>query len=96
MPVELTPATRARVSNLGWTDELIARFEASNLKDATIANIAMMNIVPDRAEKFLDMTERMGENAEKLTFKFIRTKSERGIRAVPGPNGWVGSPLSSR
>lgn len=89
--MELTPATRARVSNLGWTDELIARFEASNLKDATIANIAMMNIVPDRAEKFLDMTERMGENAEKLTFKFIRTKSERGIRAVPGPNG-LGTP----
>jgi hypothetical protein len=89
--MELKAATRARVSQLGWPDELITRFETSPIKDVAIANMAMMHIGPDRAEKFLEMTDRVGEMAAGLSFGFIRTKSERGIRAVPGPNG-LGTP----
>ena len=89
--MELKAATRARVSQLGWPDELIARFETSPVKDVAIANMAMMRIPSDRAEKFLEMTDRMGEMAAGITFGFIRTKSERGIRAVPGPLG-LGTP----
>jgi hypothetical protein len=89
--MELTAATRARVRQVGWSDELISRAEASALKDQTVANLAMMNIGPERAEKFLELVERDPDAMGKLTFNFIRTQSERGVRAVPGANG-LGTP----
>ncbi len=89
--MELTAPTRTRARQLGWSDELIARYEASVLRDATVANITMMNIVPERAEKFVELTERNPDIAGNLSFRFIRTRSERGVRAKPGPNG-LGTP----
>lgn len=89
--MELSAATKARVRELGWSDELIARFEASALREPTVANMAMLNIAPERAERFVALAEKDPERIPNLTFKFIRTRSEKGIRAKPGPYG-LGTP----
>jgi hypothetical protein len=85
--MELSTATKIRARELGWSDETIARIEASPLKDATVANIAMMRIPDERLRGFLDLAERDPERAKNITFNFIRTRSERGVRAQRGPNG---------
>ena len=69
--MELTNATKARVRELGWGDELIARVEASALREPTVANMAMMNIAPDRAERFVTLAENDPERIPNLTFKFM-------------------------
>ncbi len=89
--MELSTATKTRARELGWDDELITRIEASPLKDRVFANLAMMRITPDRVGAFLDMCERNPDRFQNVTFNFIRTKSERGVKAVPGPNG-LGTP----
>ncbi len=88
--MELKPATRARGQQLGWSPELLTRIEASKVSDRTVANIALMKIPADRVASFLDLTDR-DEAVAGVTFNFMRTKSERGVRAVPGPNG-LGTP----
>lgn len=88
--MELKPATRARGEQLGWSPELLTRIEASIVQDRTVANIAMMRIPGERVAAFLDMTER-DEKTAGVTFNFIRTKSEKGVRAVPGEHG-LGTP----
>ncbi len=89
--MELKSATKTRGKQLGWSDELINRIEASTVRDSVVANIAMMKLPEQRVSGFLDLVERDPERMAGLTFNFIRTKSERGIRAVPGPNG-LGTP----
>ncbi len=89
--MDLTPATKLRVRELGWDDALISRFEASVLKDRTVANMALLHIVPQRAAAFVDLVEKNPDSMQNLTFNFIRTHSERGIRAVPGEHG-LGTP----
>jgi hypothetical protein len=85
--MELSTATKIRARELGWSDETIARIEASPLKDATVANIALMRIPDERLRGFLDLAERDPERAKNITFNFIRTRSERGVRAQRGPDG---------
>ncbi|MCL4242294.1 MAG: hypothetical protein KJ048_13175 [Dehalococcoidia bacterium] len=89
--MELKTATRTRAEQLGWPVELIERIERSPLKDAVVANIALMKIPGDRVSGFMDLVERDPDRMSGLTFNFIRTRSERGVRAVPGPNG-LGTP----
>ncbi len=89
--MELTAATRARIRELGWDDALVARVEASALREPTIANMALLNIAPERAERFVTLAENDPERIPNLTFRFIRTRSEKGIRARPGENG-LGTP----
>ncbi|HEY4668687.1 MAG TPA: hypothetical protein VIH05_02830 [Tepidiformaceae bacterium] len=89
--MELKQTTKIRGQQIGWGDDIIARFEQSPLHDGTVANLAMMKIGPDRAAQFLDMVDRDPERMSKLTFKFIRTRSERGVKAVPGEHG-LGTP----
>ncbi len=89
--MELSTATKTRGKELGWDDALIERAEASRLKERVFANLAMMNLAPERLGAFLDMIDRNPDRFDNLSFNFIRTKSERGIRAVPGPNG-LGTP----
>ncbi|MBA4179187.1 MAG: hypothetical protein C0506_01225 [Anaerolinea sp.] len=88
--MELKPATRARGQQLGWSPELLTRIEASPVNDRTVANIALMKIPAERVASFLDLAER-DERMAAVTFNFMRTRSERGVRAVPGPNG-LGTP----
>ena len=89
--MQLTPATKIRAQHLGWDDELIARYEASPLREETIANLTMLNFAPDRALTFVGKVEANPDAMKGLSFKFIRTRSEKGLRAVPGPNG-LGTP----
>ncbi|MEO9255189.1 MAG: hypothetical protein ABI305_06600 [Tepidiformaceae bacterium] len=89
--MELTAATRARGHQLGWTDELIARIEASPIKPATANNMALMKITPERVDSFMTMVEKDPEKFGGLTFRFMQSRTEKGIRAVPGPNG-LGTP----
>ncbi len=84
--MELTPSTRARARQAGWPEELLTRIEASPLKDATAANLAMMKLPADRVDAFVALVER-DERFLNVNLKFIRTRSERGLRAVPGEHG---------
>ncbi|WP_322796634.1 hypothetical protein [Tepidiforma sp.] len=85
--MQLSPATLARARQLGWSEDTIARIEASPLKDATVANITLMRIPDERVRAFLDLVDRDPERIPNVTFNFIRTRSERGVRAKPGPYG---------
>jgi hypothetical protein len=89
--MELTTATKTRGRELGWSDELIARIEASPLKDRVFANLALLNVAPERVGAFLDMVDRNPDRFNNLSLNFIRTKSERGVKAKPGPIG-LGTP----
>jgi hypothetical protein len=89
--VELTLATKTRARQLGWPDELIARIEASAMREATAANLAMMKLPAERVEKFVQLVENDPERMPAVSLKFIRTRAERGIRAKPGPHG-LGTP----
>jgi hypothetical protein len=89
--MELSRATRARANQLGWPDDLIERITSSLVKDATINNIALMKLPAERVANFLTMVEGKPEQYGGLTFRFMQGRSERGIRAVPGPNG-LGTP----
>lgn len=85
--MQLQEATKARGHLLGWPDDLLAKLEASSLKDRTVANIAYMKVSADRVDAFVDKVNENPERMSQLTFNFIRTKSERGVRATPGPDG---------
>ncbi len=89
--MELTAATKIRVRELGWDDDLIRRVEASILKDRAVANMAALHIDPQRAGEFVGLVEQNPEQMGGITLDFIRTQSEKGMRAVPGPNG-LGTP----
>ncbi len=89
--MELSTATKTRARQLGWSDDLIARIEASALKDATTANLAAMRLPGERIEKFVDLVDKDPDRMSGLSFKFIRTRAEKGVRAVPGPDG-LGTP----
>ena len=86
----LSQATRVRAQQAGWSSDLIERLDGSNLSDMTVQNIAMMKIEPERVDKFLELAAK-NPAAAGMTFRFIRTQSEKGVRAVPGPNG-LGTP----
>ncbi|QFG03269.1 hypothetical protein [Tepidiforma bonchosmolovskayae] len=85
--MQLSTATKTRARELGWSEETIARIEASPLKDVTVANIAMMRIPEERVRGFLDLVDRDPERVPNLTFNLIRTRSERGVRAKPSERG---------
>jgi hypothetical protein len=85
--MELKDTTKARGQMLGWTDDLVAKIEASALKDRTVANIAYMKLPADRVAAFVDKVNENPERMSQITFNFIRTRSERGVRATPGPDG---------
>jgi hypothetical protein len=89
--LELKQTTKVRGQRNGWGEDLIARIEGSPLRDVAVSNLAMMKVSADRVSKFLDMVEKDPERMSKLTFNFIRTKSERGVKAVPGEHG-LGTP----
>lgn len=86
--MELTNATKVRGRELGWDDALIARIEQSPVTEGTVANLAAMHIPGERVAGFLDLAERLPDQfGAKNFFNFIRTSSERGLRATPGPDG---------
>lgn len=89
--MELSTVTKARARQLGWDADLVARIEASAISDATTTNLALMKITADRVATFLDAVDRDPQRMSAITFRFIRTKAERGLRAQPGPNG-LGTP----
>ena len=89
--MELTDATKLRIRELGWDNDLIARVESSVLKDRTVANMAMLHIAPERAARFMGLVEKNPDQMANLTFNFIRTHSEKGVRAKPGAYG-LGTP----
>ena len=89
--MELSASTRTRAHGAGWSDELIARFQASPLADDTVANMTLLNLDGERAARFMDLVDKNPEQMRNLTFRFIRTRSEKGVRARPGTNG-LGTP----
>jgi len=85
--MELKASTKQRGQMLGWSEELITRLEASALKDETVSNIAYMKITPERVTAFVEKVEANPEMMGRASFGFIRTQSERGVRATVGPEG---------
>jgi hypothetical protein len=53
--------------------------------------MALLKIEPERAARFVTLAENDPERIPQLTFRFVRTKSEKGMRAAPGPDG-LGTP----
>ena len=88
--MSISQSTRIRAQQAGWSPELIERLDKSKLTDLAVANIAIMKIEPERVERFVELADR-NPAAAGMTFNFIRTRSEKGLRAVPGPNG-LGTP----
>jgi len=85
--MELKESTRQRGKMLGWSDDLITRLEGSALRDATVANLAYMKLPAERVSTFVDKVDANPEQMSRITFNFIRTRSERGVKATPGPEG---------
>jgi hypothetical protein len=85
--VELKAATKARGKQLGWPEDLLTRIEASAIKDITVANLAMMKIPAERVAGYMDTFDKNPERMAGVTFNFIRTRSERGVKAEIGPEG---------
>lgn len=85
--MQLSTATKMRARSLGWSEETIARIEASPLKDATVTNICAMRIPEERVRGFLDLVEKDPERMQNITFNFIRTRSERGVKAQRSERG---------
>jgi hypothetical protein len=86
----ISTATRVRAQQAGWSNELIEELDQSTLSDETVQNIAMMKIEGERVGQFLALAKE-NPAAAKMSFRFIRTHSEKGVHAVPGPNG-LGTP----
>ncbi len=89
--MELSEATKSRGVELGWDEALMERMSQSGLRDKVFANLALMHITPERAAAFLDQVDRAPDRFQSISFDFIRTASEKGVRAKPGPNG-LGTP----
>ena len=85
--MELKTSTKQRGQMLGWPEDLLTRIEASALKDETVSNMAYMKLPAERVSTFVEKVEANPEMMGRVTFGFIRTKSERGVRATPGPDG---------
>lgn len=85
--MELKTTTKARAQMLGWPEDLITRLESSAVKDATVANLTYMKLPPERVEGFLNLVDQNPDRMSAVSFNFIRTRSERGVRAEPGPEG---------
>jgi hypothetical protein len=89
--LELTTATKIRAGQAGWSDALLARLAESPVSDATVANLALMKVDEARVATFLEKVDANPDQMKHLAFSYARTKSERGVRARPGPNG-LGTP----
>lgn len=85
--MELKSTTKARAQQLGWPDELIARIEASVIKDGTVLNLSYMKIPAERVAGYLDLVDANPDRMQNVSFNFIRTQSEKGVRAEVGPHG---------
>lgn len=85
--MELKDTTKQRAHMLGWSDDLVASIEASVLKDRTVSNMAYMKLPGDRVAAFVAKVNENPERMSQITFNFIRTKSERGVKATVGPDG---------
>lgn len=85
--MELKDTTKTRGQMLGWPEDLITRLEESVLKDRTVANLAYMKLPSERVEGFLKIVNENPDRMGGITFNFIRTRSERGVKAEVGPDG---------
>jgi len=86
--MNLTPATKLRAREAPWSDELVARFEASPLKDHQVMNLLALHITEERAGKYLGIIESNPEQPFlQFNLNWARPTTELGIKARPGPNG---------
>ena len=77
--MELKASTKERGQMLGWSNELIGKLEASALHDATVANLAYMRLAAECVDIFVDKVNANPDQMSRITFNFIRTRSERGV-----------------
>lgn len=61
--MNLTPATKLRAREAPWSDELVARFEASPLKDYQVMNLLALHITEERAGRYLGIIESNPEQS---------------------------------
>lgn len=86
--MELSILFKARARDLGWSPEFITRVEGSILTTLQAENIIRLNVVEERAAKYLDIIEANPDAPYRhFNFKFANPPTEMGIFAKPGPNG---------
>jgi len=86
--MQLSEGTRIRTREASWSEDLVARMEASPLKDDQIRSLLALRLTDERAGKFLAIVEANPESPiAKLSLAWARPTTELGMRARPGPNG---------
>ncbi len=84
IPVPVMAKVRAR----GWSAELIERMEKSSARPDQIGNLASAKLSEEKLNGWLDFLERDPENPfAHAPLSILKTKSELGMHATPGPEG---------
>ncbi len=86
--MELSRNTKVRARAAGWSDELIARIEASAATDSQVENLAFGKMPGERIDAWLDFLERDPDNPfAKAPMNVFRTPAETGVKATPSEDG---------
>ena len=86
--MELSRNTKVRARAAGWSDELIARIEASAATDSQVENLAFGKMPGERVNAWLDFLERDPDNPfAKAPMNVFRTPAETGVKATPSEDG---------
>ena len=86
--MELSRNTKVRARAAGWSEELIARIEASAATDSQVENLAFGKMPGERVDAWLDFLERDPDNPfAKAPMNVFRTPAETGVKATPSEDG---------
>ncbi len=86
--MQLSTMTKVRAKNVGWSEELIERIEASTATDQQVENLARGELSEAKISGWLDFLKNHPDNPfSAAPFNIFRTPAEIGLKAVPGPDG---------
>ena len=86
--MELSATTKVRARKAGWSDELLARLEASAATDGQVENLARGELSEAKVNGWLDFLANHPDNPfARAPFNIFQTPAELGVKATPGPDG---------
>ena len=85
---DLSPALKMRAQVRGWSEELIARAEASNASTRQIEGILNVSIEPERIGKWLDFVENNPDHPfAGAQLIMLQPGGETGLKPTPSADG---------